>query len=69
MSKSGNVCSIELYEETNNENYYEIIDNTLDDNIVYNEINYDELNVETIDENLIPNSIYDGIEISTNRIE
>jgi hypothetical protein len=73
MSKSGNVCSIELYEETSNENYYEIIDNTLDDNIVYNEINYDELNVETTDENLIPNAVYDGfgngIEISTNRIE
>ncbi len=75
MSKSGNVCNIELYEETNDENYYEIIDNTLDDNVVelYNEINYDQLNVEIRDENLIPNSIYDGIgngiEISINRIE
>jgi hypothetical protein len=47
MSKTENVLSIELCEENNNENYYEIIDNTLDDNIIYNEINYDELNVET----------------------
>jgi hypothetical protein len=59
MSKSGNVSSIELYEETNNENYCEIIDYTLDYNVirVYNEINYDQLNVETRDENLIPNAI------------
>ncbi len=47
MSKTENVLSIELCEENNNENYYEIIDNTLDDNIIYNEINYGELNVET----------------------
>jgi hypothetical protein len=66
MSISGNVCSNELYEETNNENDYEIIDNILNDNF-YHQINYDQLNGETIDENLNPNPIYggNGNEIST----
>jgi hypothetical protein len=47
-----NSCNIkylrinEIYEETNNENYYEIIESNLDEN-VYKEINYDQLNAET----------------------
>ncbi len=47
MSTMENVSSVELYEEINNENYYEITDYTLEDNVVYNQINYDQLNVET----------------------
>jgi hypothetical protein len=36
----------EIYEQTNNENYDEIIESNLDEN-VYNEINYDQLNAQT----------------------